>query len=119
MGGLEAHHDKKIVVVFAILALAIGFAGSAPSGHSSFRINLLQPAVVNGTDLQPGEYRLNVGDNKITLVQGKKSVEAPAKIETGDSKFESTSIRYVANGGKQVISEIRLGGSKTRILLNP
>ena len=111
---------KKLFVVFAILVLAaMAFAGTIPVAKASFRITLMQPSVVNGTSLKPGDYKLNVGAGKITLVQGKVSVEAPAKIETVESKFDSTAIRYKEEGGKQSVAEIRLGGSKTKIVLNP
>lgn len=110
---------KNFVVLFAILAVAMAFAGTVPTARTSFRVTLLQPSVVNGVELQPGDYRLNIGDNKVTLVQGKKAVEASAKIETVDSKFDATAVRYVANNGKQIVSEIRLGGSKTKVVLNP
>jgi hypothetical protein len=111
---------KKLVVVLAILVLAaIAFAGTVPAGKTSFRITLMQPSVVNGTDLKPGDYKLNLGDGKITLVQGKISVEAPATFETADSKFDSTAIRYKEQGGKQSVAEIRLGGSKTKVVLQP
>jgi hypothetical protein len=102
---------KKFVLSFVILALAAAFAGTVPSVHS-YRITLAQAAVVNGTDLKAGEYRLNVDTSKITLVNGKLSVEAPAKIE---KKFDDTAIRYSG----RVIAEIRIGGTKTKIVLQP
>ena len=109
---------KKFVVVFAILVLAaMAFAGTVPVGKTSFRITIMQPSVLNGTELKPGDYKLNLGDGKITLVQGKVSVEAPATIETVDSKFDTTAIRYREQGGKQNVAEIRLGGSKTKVVL--
>jgi len=110
---------KKILVVSAILMLAaMAFAGTIPTAKSTFHITLMQPSVVNGTDLKPGDYKLNLGDGKITLVQGKVSVEAPAKIEIVESKFDSTAIRYTDIAGKQSVAEIRIGGSKTKIVLN-
>jgi len=105
---------KKFVLAFAILALAAAFAGTVPSVHS-YRITLAQPAVVNGIDLKPGEYRLSVDTSKITLVMGKATVEAPARIDSVEKKYDDTAIRY--NG--KTIAEIRLGGTKTRIVLNP
>jgi hypothetical protein len=36
-----------------------------------------------------------------------------------DKKFDVTAIRYTTVGGKMTISEIRLDGTKTRLLLNP
>jgi len=109
---------KKFVVVFAILVLAaMAFAGTVPVGKNSFHITLMQTSVVNGTELKPGDYKLNLSESKITLVQGKISVEAPATFETADSKFDTTAIRYKEQGGKQSIAEIRLGGSKTKVVL--
>jgi len=109
---------KKLVVLFAILAVAMAVAGTVPVGRTTFRITLSQPSVVNGTVLKPGDYKLNLGEDKITLVQGKFSVEAPAKIETVESKFSDTAIRYTETAGKQVVAEIRLGGSKTKVVLS-
>lgn|SRR5579872_6986009 len=105
---------KKLVLAFAIFALAAAFAGTVPSPHS-YRITLAQSAVVNGTELKPGEYRLTLDTTKITLVKGKQTVEVPAKVETVEKKYDDTAIRYVGN----VVAEIRLGGTKTKVVLNP
>jgi hypothetical protein len=107
---------KKLVLAFAVLALTAAFAGTIPAVHT-YRITLARVAVVNGTTLQPGDYRLTVNTSKITLVpvEGKKSVEAPAKVETVERKFDDTAIRYTG----QNLSEIRLGGTKLVIELNP
>ncbi len=104
---------KKFVLAFAILALAAAFAGTIPSARS-YQITLTQAAVVNGTELQPGEYRLSFSDSKITLVKGKVNVESPAKVEAVERKFDNTAIRFVGN----IVAEIRLGGTKTKIILN-
>jgi hypothetical protein len=104
---------NRFLVSFGIVALAIA------SAASSYRITLIQPSVVNGTQLKAGDYRVSVGDSKVTFVLGKKSVEVPAKIENVDQKFDSTAIRYTAKDGTTVITEIRLGGTKTKVVLNP
>jgi len=110
---------KKFVLAFAILALALATAGTVPSAGGSYKITLAQPSVVNGNDLKAGEYRLNLGTEKVTIVNGKQSLEVPVKIENADKKFDVTAIRYTNVNGKMTISEIRLGGTKTRLLLNP
>jgi hypothetical protein len=81
-------------------------------------VNLTQPAVVNGKELKAGEYRLNVEESKVTIADGKSSIEAPVKVESGDTKFGVTVVRYTAEGGKSAISEIRIGGTKTRLVFN-
>ena len=110
---------KKFVVAFAILALALAVAGTVPGAGGSYKITLLQPSVVKGNALKAGEYRLNVGTEKVTIVNGKDSIDVPVKIESADKKFETTAIRYTDEGGKATISEIRLGGTKTKLVFNP
>jgi hypothetical protein len=43
--------------------------------------------------------------------------ESAVKVEEGDSKFDTTVVRYVNNAdGKVRIQEIRIGGTKTKLL---
>jgi hypothetical protein len=106
---------KKFVFAFALLALALATAGTVPGSHT-YTITLIQPAVVNGTQLNPGEYRLSVDVTKVSLSKGKQLIEMPsAKVESVEKKFESTAIRYTG----EKLSEIRIGGTKTRILVTP
>jgi len=109
---------KKLVLVFAILAL-VASAGTVPAGPR-YKITLDQPSVVKGTELKAGDYRLTLGDAKvtITLMNGKNVVETPVKVETTDKKFGETVIGFTKQNGKSVISEIRLGGTKTRLVFN-
>ena len=100
---------KRFVLAFAILGLAVASA-------ETYRVTLSQPSTVKGKQLQAGEYRLNLENSKLTIVNGKQSVEVPVKVQTGDTKFESTAIRYTATGDKVSITEIRIGGTKTTLL---
>lgn len=108
---------KKLIVLFALFALVAAIAGTVPATGPSYHVKLLRPSVVKGTVLKEGDYRVNLGKDTVTIVRGKVSVEVPAKIETADSKFDNTAVRYIDEGGKSKISEIRFGGTKTRVLL--
>jgi hypothetical protein len=110
---------KRFVVAFAILALALASAGTVPAPGSSYKVTLMQPSVVKGNELKAGEYRLNLGVEKVTIVNGKLSIEVPVTVESVDKKFETTAIRYTDQNGKASISEIRLGGTKTKLVFNP
>lgn len=103
---------KKFVIGFILFALALSFAGTVPSNRT-YTITLAQPTVVNGTQLKPGDYRLSMGLDKITLVMGKVSVDVPAKFETTEKKFDDTAIRLISGA----IAEIRLAGTKTKIVI--
>ena len=109
---------SKFLVAFAILALVVASAGTVPGPGSTYRVNLTQPSVVKGSDLKPGEYQITLGADKATFAAGKTTVEAPVKIESGTEKYRSTAVRYTTENGKAVISEIRLGGTTTRLLFN-
>ena len=100
---------KKFVLAFAILALAVASA-------ENYRVTLSQPSTVKGTQLKAGEYRLNLENSKCTLVSGKQTVEVPVKVETVEKKYDTTAVRYTGAGEKQSITEIRIGGTKTRLV---
>lgn len=102
---------KRLVVCFSMLALAVASAAT----HS---VTLFQPSVINGTELKPGDYKLQIQDQKVVISKGKNTVEAPVKVETVDSKYASTSVRYENGQGKLRVQEIRIGGTNTKLVFN-
>ena len=49
---------------------------------------------------------------------GKVHAEAPVKVENESSKFSNTTVRYSNGDGKYKITEIRLGGTNMKLVLN-
>jgi hypothetical protein len=74
---------------------------------------------VAGKDLKPGNYKLEVADEKATFTNGKQTVESTVKIEQGDGKYSKTSVRYAEVGGTNTVTEIRLGGTNTKLIFSP
>jgi hypothetical protein len=109
---------NKAVLILAVFAL-IASAGTVPVG-GHYKVTLFEAAAVEGAVLQAGDYKLELKDSKLTFVaeNGKSPVAVTVKVETGDKKFDSTSVRLDTATGKAVISEIRLGGTKTRLVFN-
>jgi hypothetical protein len=103
---------RKLLLSFAILAV------SALANAKTFSVTLFQPSIIGGSELQPGEYKLDLNESKVVIRSGKKSAEADVKVETGDQKYSSTSVRYQNGDGKYRIQEIRLGGTKTKLVFN-
>jgi hypothetical protein len=98
---------KKLL--FALTTFAFALAGAA----NTYKVTLFEPATVSGAQLKPGEYKLEIRDNKAVFTQGKQSsAEAAVKLENSPTKFASTSVKY--DGSK--LQEIRLGGTSTRII---
>jgi hypothetical protein len=105
---------NKVLVMFATLALAL-----ASAADKAYHVTLNEAASVNGTQLQPGEYKLQIEGDKVVLKLGKKTaLEAPAKVETADHKFETTSVAIQTAGSKPVLSEIRIGGTNQRVIFS-
>lgn len=84
----------------------------------SSRVTLHEPSTLNGVDLKPGDYKLEVAGGKLTLQSGKTHAEAEVKAEQADKKFSATSIRYQVADGKMRITEIRVGGTNTKLVVN-
>ncbi len=99
-------------IVVALLTLALGFASA-----KTYTLTLYQPSVVAGTELKAGEYRLEVNGTAIKIKRANIAVESAVRVEQSGEKFGSTSVRYTENGGKMHIREIRLGGTKTMLVL--
>ena len=109
---------KRLVAIFAILALAVAFGGTVPVPGGKYTITLTQPSVVKGVTLQPGDYKLKLAGDKVTIENEKQTVESTVKVETMQKKFDSTSIRYTNEAGKQLLVEIHIGGTKTSVNFN-
>jgi hypothetical protein len=85
---------------------------------ATYNVTLFQPSMVSGTELKPGDYKLTVEDGKAMISKGKEKVEAAVRLENGDTKNSSTSVRYINENGKMKVQEIRLGGTNTRVVFN-
>ncbi len=99
-----------------VLCLAtVSFALAAAESHN---FKLLQKAQINGTELNPGEYKLVVNGDKVTIKSGKTVIEAPVKVENVAKKYDASSVLYKTEGGKSSIQEIHVGGTKTKLIVS-
>ena len=112
-GSLGAWKTMKKMIVCLAAAVSLIWAGAMSS-----RVTLFQPSTLNGVELKPGEYKIQVEGDKLTLQNGKTKAEAAVKIEQNGEKFSSTSIHYMNGDGKMRITEIRIGGTNTKLVVN-
>jgi hypothetical protein len=101
---------RKVLLSFAFAAAA------ALAASKSYSIQLFEPAMAGNTELQPGQYKVEVVDQKAVIRNGKTDSESPVKVEDGDRKYDSTTVKYNQVDGKLHILEIRLGGTKTKLV---
>lgn len=100
------------------LTLCLVVLSLATASAATYKVTLFQPSVIQGTELKAGEYKVDVTDQKAVLMNGKTPIELSARVENGEQKFSSTTVRYSEHNGKQSVAEIRLGGSKTKLVFN-
>lgn len=98
----------------AVFILGLGIAAWA--GAKSYTVTLYDPAMAGATELRPGDYQLNVQNDKAVLRMGKVTAENPVKVETSDVKYANTSVLLERGNGKAHIKEIHLGGTNTKVV---
>ena len=102
---------KKIVLTLATLGMA------AIASAKTYSITLFEPSLIGGAELKPGNYSLEVKDQKVVIHHGKQTGEAQVKIEHADNKYSSTTVRYTNGDGKYHIQEIHLGGTDMKLVI--
>ena len=100
-----------------VLPLFMVVAGLAVAGARSYTVSVSRPNMIGATELQPGDYKIEVGGDKAVIRQGKLQTESPVKVEEGDTKFTNNVVRYVTSAdGRAHIQEIRIGGTRTKLV---
>ena len=102
---------KSILIAISVAALAVASASA-----KTYSVTLYEPAELGNMTLKPGDYKVDVNDQKAVLTNGKTRCEAPVKVETADSKYISTTVRFANGDGKMHVQEIHMGGSKTKLV---
>jgi len=103
---------KKALLFVCLLA------GMALASTKSFTVTLFEPATIGGTELKAGDYKCELQDQKIVIKHGRQTTEAAVKVESGEAKYSSTSVRYANADGKNKVEEIRVGGTNMKIVLD-
>jgi hypothetical protein len=103
---------SNLMLTFGTLALAVA------SAASSYRVSLFQPSMLAGQELKPGDYKVELNGDKAMIKAGKQTIEATVKVENGTERFPETSVRYSDANGKMTVTEIRLGGTHTKLVFN-
>jgi hypothetical protein len=107
----------KTLAVRSALTLSVLMLGTLAQAET-YKVTLLKPSVVAGQELKPGDYKIDVNNDKAVITHGKQSVETKVKTETTDKKFGSTTVRYEMEGDKYKLQEIGIGGTKTKLVIS-
>lgn len=102
---------KLFRITFSFAALAV-LASAAPV----YKVTLAEPAVIAGSVVKAGDYRIVVNGDKATLTTGKTSLEVPVQVQTGTEKFRYTSVESRSQAGKNILDDIHVGGTSTTLV---
>ena len=106
-----------IVSVFGLLMVATGY-GDEPK---SYRV-ALPSARIGTADLYKGEYKMLVHRDgneptvRLTELKTGNVSDIAAKVESADKKCETTEVHFQEVDGTDRITEIRIGGTKLRVV---
>lgn len=103
---------KKLIYVAVLTLCSLTFAFA-----KNYELTLSSTTKVGNIELKPGQYTLKVqGDKAIfTFVDTAKQFTTNVKVEATDQKFETTRVDASKQGSVDVVKDIELGGSKTRL----
>jgi hypothetical protein len=116
LGARQYHQNRKeneMLKRIAMLALLCISLVSA----KNYTFTVYDVSQAGQTELKPGEYTLKVDGSKVVLIDNAgRRIDAPARIETADSKFEFTSVSTTKVDGANRIQSIQLGGTNNRVV---
>jgi hypothetical protein len=99
-----------LAALLAVFTLSMAFA-------KTYDVSFSSTTKVGSLQLKAGDYHLKVDGNKATFIDANnaKAVTTEVKVENGDKKFDQTMVNSTTEGGTNVVKDIELGGSKTKI----
>ncbi len=98
---------KTLAVLFAI-GISVAYAAS------SYRVTFSKPTTINGTELKPGDCKVEIQGDKVVIKQGKTTVESNVTVENAAQKYGTTLVGYSADSATQV-HDIRIGGTTMKL----
>lgn len=108
----------SVIAIRSALTCSVLALGMMAQAAETYHVTLLKPSVIGGQELKPGDYKVQVNNDTVTISHGKQSVEAKVKTESVDKKFGSTTVRYEMQGEKYKVQAIGIGGTKTRLVID-
>jgi hypothetical protein len=104
---------------FVLLSAALLVLIAPARADKSYRVTMFSAAKAGAIQLQPGDYNLVLDNSKVRLTELKtgREFEVVAKIDdSAEKKYEHTAIHSKQVEDATLITEIRLGGTTTRLV---
>jgi hypothetical protein len=101
-----------------LLLITASVALTNLASAATYTFKLFDSVTIDGKELKPGSYKVEVKDTTAVIRGGKESTEVKVRTESTDRKYDSTSVRYSKDGSKNNLEEIHIGGSKTKLVFD-
>ena len=114
---------KRFATLVCGTALTLMLTGAAFAGTVSKTLTFTDPVQVNGTTLQPGDYKVTFDNSapttQLTFKKGKKDVAtAQAQVKPANKKAYTTSVEFNGEGSSRKIQQIQFGGTEQMLVLS-
>lgn len=114
---------KRFATLVCGTALTLMLTGAAFAGNVTKTLTFSDPVQVNGTTLQPGDYKVTFDDNapttQLTFKKGKKDVASTqVQVKPAPSKAYTTSVEYNGEGSSRKIQQIQFGGTNQLLVVS-
>jgi len=84
------------------------------AGTPSYRISVLQKSTVDGQQLDSGDYKVQMENDKTAVLKhGKEAIRVSAQEENENHKFQTTELEF---SNDNQLQEIHVGGTSTKIV---
>ena len=117
MTNITRRSQKIVTMKSFLMAGTLAIASLSLASAKTYEISLSGPTKAGSVNLKAGQYRVKVDGNNATFfgVDGGKPATTSVKVVNGDKKFETTTVDANKEGNTEVIKDIELGGSKTKL----
>ncbi len=97
--------------------LLIALLGVSIASAKSYTFTVSDAAHAGNIQLAPGQYTLKLEGSQVVLLdRNGKKIEASAKVEPADKKYDYTAVFLSKEDGKNKIQWITLAGSKNKVV---
>jgi hypothetical protein len=115
-GNKTFHRQRSLYMKLFRFTFCFASLALLASAASTYKVTLTESAMIAGSVVKAGDYRIVVNGDKATLTSGKTTLEVPVKVETGNQKYEYTAVECRSEAGKNMLDDIRVGGTTTTLV---
>ena len=97
----------------------VALLGVALISAKTFTFSIAEPTQAGKVQLKPGQYSLKVEGEQVQLLdKSGRQIDASAKVQTADRKFDQTAVATTKADGASRLESVQLGGSNFKVVFD-